>query len=61
MWNSAGIVRQRETLEKSLETVEEFLTKDVGRLLYLRLLTAKSILVSALNREESLGAHYIKN
>ena len=34
--------------------------KFVPRLLYLRLLTAKSILKSALERKESLGAHYIK-
>ena len=61
MWSCAGIVRQRDDLEKSLKIVEDFLTKDVGRLLYLRLLTARSILVSALNREQSLGAHYIKN
>ncbi|MBY0539966.1 MAG: hypothetical protein K2P52_00940, partial [Campylobacterales bacterium] len=33
---------------------------NVGRLLFLRLLTAKVILKSALERKESLGAHYIK-
>ncbi|QKF77126.1 L-aspartate oxidase [Arcobacter defluvii] len=60
MWTYASIVREPKSLEKSLETIEEYLKKDVGRLLFLRLLTAKSILKSALKRKESLGAHYIK-
>ncbi|NCB13253.1 MAG: FAD-binding protein, partial [Erysipelotrichia bacterium] len=60
MWTYASIVRELKTLEESLKTIEEYLKKDVGRLLYLRLLTAKSILTAALNRKKSLGAHYIK-
>lgn len=44
----------------SLKKLNNFLQKDVGRLLFLRLLTAKSILQSALKRKSSLGAHYIK-
>ena len=40
--------------------IENYLKLDVGRLLFLRLLTAKSILKSALERKKSLGAHYIK-
>ena len=39
---------------------ELFLKEDVGRLLFLRLLTAKSIIESAINRKSSIGAHYIK-
>jgi len=60
MWVNAGIVRIHSELKKSLEKIEEYLKKDVGRLLYLRLLTAKSILKAALNRKKSLGAHFIK-
>jgi L-aspartate oxidase len=60
MWSNAGIVREPKKLEKSLEMIEGYLKEDVGRLLFLRLLTAKSILKAALKRKESLGAHYIK-
>ncbi|MBF7070884.1 L-aspartate oxidase [Aliarcobacter butzleri] len=60
MWVNAGIVRIPSELKKSLEKIEEYLKKDVGRLLYLRLLTAKSILKAALSRKKSLGAHFIK-
>jgi L-aspartate oxidase len=60
MWTHAAIVREPKNLVKSLEKVEEYLKQNVGRLLYLRLLTAKSILKAAINRKESLGAHYIK-
>ena len=60
MWTHASIVRDPSDLKASLETIEEYLRMDLGRLLILRLLTAKSILKSALGRKESLGAHYIK-
>ena len=61
MWDSASILRNPKRLESSLKLVDEYLKEDIGRLLYLRLLTAKSILTAALNRKESLGAHFIKN
>jgi aspartate oxidase len=32
---------------------------DIGRLLYLRLLVSKQIIKSALENEESLGAHIL--
>ncbi|RBQ29219.1 L-aspartate oxidase [Aliarcobacter vitoriensis] len=60
MWNSAGIVREKSELKKALEQIDEFLKKDIGRLVYLRLLCAKEVLKSALKREKSLGAHFIK-
>lgn len=60
MWTNAGIVRVPSELKKSLEKIENYLKCDVGRLLYLRLLTAKTILKSALDRKKSLGAHFIK-
>ena len=61
MWTHASIVREPKALEDSLKIIEEYLKKDVGRLLFLRLLTAKAILKAAVNRKQSLGAHYIKN
>ena len=60
MWTHAGILRKSKKLKESLDKINEYLTLDVGRLLYIRLLTAKSILEAAYNRKESLGAHYIK-
>ena len=44
---------------KTLEEIDGFLQQDVGRLLFLRLLTAKSIIKSAIYRKESIGAHFI--
>ncbi|MGM0519693.1 MAG: L-aspartate oxidase [Campylobacterota bacterium] len=60
MWDSASILRNPKKLQNSLQLVEKYLNEDIGRLLYLRLLTAKSILIAALSRKESLGAHFIK-
>ena len=60
MWSHAAIVREPKKLKESLEIIDSYLQEDVGRLLFLRLLTAKSILSSALKREKSLGAHFIK-
>lgn len=60
MWTNAAIVREPAKLKTTLETIESYLKLNVGRLLFLRLLTAKAILKSALERKESLGAHYIK-
>lgn len=59
MWNNAAIIRKEDELEVALEKVNNYLKCDIGRLLYLRLLTAKSILEAAIRRKESLGAHYI--
>jgi L-aspartate oxidase len=60
MWTNVAIVRKRQELIDALEEVDTFLQEDVGRLLFLRLLTAKSIIQSAIDRKESIGAHYIK-
>ncbi len=60
MWVNVGIVRVRQDLIDSLEEVEAYLKEDIGRLLYLRLLTAKSIVKSAIERKISIGAHFIK-
>ncbi len=60
MWDNVAIIREKSKLIESLKKIESFLKEDVGRLLFLRLLTAKSILKAAINREKSLGAHFIK-
>ena len=60
MWTSVGIVRKRQELIDALEEIESYLKEDIGRLLYLRLLTAKAIIQSAIRRKESIGAHFIK-
>jgi len=60
MWDNAGIVRERKSLEFALDEINKYLQEDIGRLLYLRLLTAKSILVCALEQKKSIGAHFIK-
>jgi L-aspartate oxidase len=60
MWENAGIVRDEEALKKALEEINNFFNENIGRLLFLRLLTAKSILNAAIERKKSLGAHFIK-
>jgi L-aspartate oxidase len=61
MWENVAIMRNEKELKNTLIQIDTFLKEEVGRLLFLRLLTAKSILKAAINRKESLGAHYIKN
>jgi L-aspartate oxidase len=61
MWEHVAIMRNEEELKNTLIQIDTFLKEEVGRLLFLRLFTAKSILKAAINRKESLGAHYIKN
>jgi L-aspartate oxidase len=60
MWTNVSIVRTKQNLIDTLEEIETYLEEDLGRLLFLRLLTAKSIIESAINRTKSIGAHYIK-
>lgn len=60
MWESVGIVRSPEKLKKALNRVEEMLKLPTGKLIKLRLLTSREIILSALRRKESLGAHYIQ-
>jgi L-aspartate oxidase len=60
MWDNVAIARNQEGLKTTLIQIDTFLKEDVGRLLFLRLLTAKSILMSAIKRTSSLGAHFIK-
>jgi len=60
MWDDVGIVRTEKGLQEALAFIEETLHKHIGRLLKLRLLTAKEIVSSALARKTSVGVHYIK-
>ena len=60
MWNKVGIIREKKELNEALSRVEDMLCQNIGKLLRLRLLTSKQIITSALKREKSLGAHYIK-
>jgi len=60
MWKKVGIVRTKQNLIDSLDEINSYLEEDTGRLLFLRLLTAKSIIISAIERKESIGAHFIK-
>jgi L-aspartate oxidase len=59
MWDNVGIVRTDEELNDALRIVKDYLknSDEIGRLLYLRLLTAKSIIEASIKRKESLGAH----
>jgi len=59
MWEKVSIVRTKAGLHSALEAVESMLNEPVGRLLLLRLLSAKCIIESALKRTESIGVHYI--
>ncbi len=60
MWENAGIVREHTKLEETLKEIEKMLKSDIGKLLRLRLKTSREIVRAALERKESLGAHYIK-
>ncbi len=57
MWKNVGIIRTKEGLNEAIEFIENSMDK-VGRMAKLRFLTAKEIVKSALERKESLGAHY---
>ena len=59
MWDNVSIVRTQRGLSKALEEVESMLKSDIGRLLKLRLLTAREIILSARKREKSIGVHTI--
>jgi L-aspartate oxidase len=59
MWNNVGIIRTKGGLNEALNFIEESINK-VGYLTKLRFLSAKEIVTSALKREKSLGAHFLK-
>ncbi len=59
MWENVSIVRTHQGLSEVQEAIDAMLDEKIGRLLKLRLLTAKSIVDSAIQRKTSIGAHYI--
>ena len=61
MWNKVGIIRKKSGLNEALGGVEVMLQSGVGRLLRLRLMSAKNIIESALKRDFSIGAHYMSD
>ncbi|WP_295052303.1 L-aspartate oxidase [Sulfuricurvum sp.] len=60
MWENVSIKRTPEGLGVAFEAITKMLSEKVGRLLRLRLLTARSIVTSAQKRTESIGVHYIE-
>jgi L-aspartate oxidase len=59
MWDNVSIVRTPKGLAAAYEAIEQMLSGDIGRLLRLRLLTARCIVESAAKRTESIGVHFI--
>ncbi len=59
MWDKVSIVRTSQGLNEALSVIEGMMNEGVGRLLKLRLLSARAIVQSALKRTESIGVHYI--
>ena len=53
-----GIVRDENTINKSINDIDELLNKDLSASEKEKCLLAKAMLLSALNRKESRGAHY---
>ncbi len=61
MWENVSIKRTPQGLKAADDAIEEMLSGSIGRLLRLRLLTARSIVTAAQKRSESIGVHYIVN
>jgi len=61
MWKNVGIVRTKKGLLEAKNFIYDTKSKNIGRLLELRLNTAAAIVMAALRREESLGSHYIED
>jgi len=59
MWDGVSIVRTPQGLKEAKERIESLLCEPIGKLLKLRLLTARAIVESAHKRTESIGVHYI--
>ncbi len=59
MWEKVSIVRTEKGLNEALDEINKMMDSGVGRLLKLRLLSARAIIESALKRTESIGVHYM--
>ena len=60
MWENVSIIRTKRGLNDALETINALLNEKIGKLLQFRLLTAREIVLSALQRDESIGVHTIE-
>lgn len=60
MWKTVGIIRNADELKETSIKIDQMLSNDIGRLLYLRLLTASAIVKEAINNTSSIGAHYLQ-
>ncbi|MEN4052770.1 MULTISPECIES: L-aspartate oxidase [Sulfurimonas] len=60
MWENVSIIRTKSGLNDALETINALLNEKIGKLLKFRLLTAREIVLCALNRSESIGVHTIQ-
>jgi L-aspartate oxidase len=59
MWDYVSIKRTPQGLLRAYEEIEEMLGSEIGRLLRLRLLSARSIVAAAQARCVSVGVHFI--
>ena len=60
MWEKVSIVRTPKRLKEAQAEIAGMLEEEIGRLLKLRLLTAKAIIDAALARKTSVGVHFIE-
>jgi L-aspartate oxidase len=60
MQKKCGIVRTYAALMEAKIEILEMLNLKIGKLLHLRLLTAKAIVDAAIKRKSSLGAHFLR-
>jgi len=61
MWNDVSIARRVKDLEAADDKLDLLIASKPGRMARLRLKVAQNMVRSALNRKESIGAHYITN
>jgi L-aspartate oxidase len=59
MWNDVSIARCVKNLNDAHDRLSVLIASKPGRMARLRLKVAKNMVESALNRKESMGAHYI--
>ncbi len=57
MWENVSIIRTKDGLNDAFSSINALLNENIGKLLKFRLLTAREIVISALNRGESIGVH----
>ena len=55
MWKKVGIIRTKDGLKEALAKVDEISKRNIGRMLRLRVLSAREIIKSALKREKSIS------